>query len=64
MVAVAILFGAVGVVGWRLGVPEPILFWAFVSLFFAYHYSIKAAWARLYAGGFTGPTTSSGARST
>lgn len=47
LVAVSIVFGAVGVFGWRLGVPEPVLFWIFVFLFFAYHYSIKAAWSRL-----------------
>jgi UDP-GlcNAc:undecaprenyl-phosphate GlcNAc-1-phosphate transferase len=46
LVGVSALFGAVGVIGWRLGVPEPVLFWTFASLFFAYHYAIKAAWRR------------------
>jgi len=54
LVAACILFGALGVGGWRLGVPEPVLFWVFFFSFFAYHYAIKRAWARLYAQGFEG----------
>ncbi len=61
LVAASLVFGAVGVGGWYVGVPEPALFGAFVFGFFAYHYAIKRAWARLYAGGFRGPTTSNGA---
>ena len=52
LVATSVAFGAVGVVGWRLGVPEPALFWVFFFGFFAYHYAMKRAWARLYARGF------------
>ena len=59
LVLVSAAFGAVGVIGWRMGVPEPVLFWAFFFLFFAYHYAIKAAWKRLYAGGFEGPSSAS-----
>jgi UDP-GlcNAc:undecaprenyl-phosphate GlcNAc-1-phosphate transferase len=55
LVGVSILFGAVGVLGWRMGVPEPVLFYAFASLFFAYHYTMKWAWARLHARGDSGP---------
>lgn len=49
LVAVSAAFGAVGVMGWRVGVPEPVLFWCFFFLFFAYHFAIKAAWRRLHA---------------
>ncbi|MCM2327039.1 MAG: undecaprenyl/decaprenyl-phosphate alpha-N-acetylglucosaminyl 1-phosphate transferase [Lysobacter sp.] len=63
LVAASFVFGAVGVVGWRLGVPEPALFWVFFFSFFAYHYAIKRAWARLYARGFQGPG-SEGSRET
>lgn len=50
LVGVSALFGAVGVVGWQMGVPEPVLFWVFFFLFFAYHYAIKRAWRRLGTG--------------
>lgn len=49
LVAVSTAFGAVGVLGWRAGVPEPVLFWAFFFLFFAYHFAIRAGWRRLDA---------------
>ncbi|HEY2630296.1 MAG TPA: MraY family glycosyltransferase [Usitatibacter sp.] len=42
-------FGAVGFLGWRLDVPEPVLFWPFFFGFFAYHYWIKRAWNALDA---------------
>lgn len=48
LLAVSALFGAVGFFGWRLGVSEPILFWAFSCLFFAYHFAVQAAWKRLH----------------
>jgi UDP-GlcNAc:undecaprenyl-phosphate GlcNAc-1-phosphate transferase len=51
LVGVSAVFGAVGVLGWRAGVPEPVLFWAFFFLFFGYHYAIKAAWRRSRAAG-------------
>jgi UDP-GlcNAc:undecaprenyl-phosphate GlcNAc-1-phosphate transferase len=57
LVGASAVFGAVGVLGWRAGVPEPVLFWAFFFGFFAYHYAMKRAWARLYATGFQGTTS-------
>jgi UDP-GlcNAc:undecaprenyl-phosphate GlcNAc-1-phosphate transferase len=48
LVAGSALFGAVGFFGWRLGISEPILFWAFFCLFFAYHFAVQAAWKRLH----------------
>jgi UDP-GlcNAc:undecaprenyl-phosphate GlcNAc-1-phosphate transferase len=59
LVAAGFLFGAVGVLGWRAGVPEPALFWVFFFSFFAYHYAMKRAWARLYSRGFEGPDSQS-----
>ena len=47
LVAASIVFGAVGVVGWRLGVPEWVLFWVFFFAFFAYHGAMKRAWKKL-----------------
>ena len=44
LVGVSALFGAVGYFGWRLGVPEPVLFWTFFLGFFAYYFWIKRAW--------------------
>lgn len=44
LVGLSALFGAVGFFGWRLGVPEPFLFWPFFFGFFAYHFWIKRAW--------------------
>jgi UDP-GlcNAc:undecaprenyl-phosphate GlcNAc-1-phosphate transferase len=40
-------FGAVGYFGWKLRVPEYMLFWPFFFGFFAYHFWIKHAWAEL-----------------
>ena len=51
LVFASFAFGAVGVVGWQLGVPEPVLFWVFFFSFFSYHFAIKRAWARIYARG-------------
>ena len=47
LVGFSTLFGAVGFFGWRLGVPEPLLFWPFFFGFFAYHFWIKRAWRAL-----------------
>jgi len=47
LVGLSTLFGAVGVVGWKLKVPEPVLFWVFFFGFFAYHFWIKRAWINL-----------------
>jgi UDP-GlcNAc:undecaprenyl-phosphate GlcNAc-1-phosphate transferase len=49
LVAASVAFGAVGVLGWQLGVPQPVLFWLFFLSFFVYHHAIKRAWARLDA---------------
>ena len=59
MVLASVVFGAVGVFGWRMGVPEPVLFWVFFFAFFAYHYAIKRAWVRLNARGVEGPNSTS-----
>ena len=48
LIAVSTLCGAVGFFGWRLDVPQPVLFWTFFCLYFAYHYSVKAIWTRLH----------------
>jgi UDP-GlcNAc:undecaprenyl-phosphate GlcNAc-1-phosphate transferase len=56
LVGVSTLFGAIGVLGWRLGVPEPVQFYAFAGLFFGYHGWIKRSWAGLPARGSTEPT--------
>jgi len=41
------LFGAVGFFGWRLGVAQHYLFWAFFFLYFGYHFWIQRAWKAL-----------------
>jgi UDP-GlcNAc:undecaprenyl-phosphate GlcNAc-1-phosphate transferase len=47
LVGTSILFGGVGVLGWRFGIPEAALFWTFFCSFFAYHFWIARAWERL-----------------
>ena len=47
LVGLSALFGAVGYFGWKLGVPEAMLFWPFFFGFFGYHFWIKKAWAKL-----------------
>ena len=47
LVAASALLGAVGYFGWRLGVPQPALFWLAVFGFLVYHAWIKEAWRRL-----------------
>jgi UDP-GlcNAc:undecaprenyl-phosphate GlcNAc-1-phosphate transferase len=47
MLGLSLVFGAVGFFGWRLGVPEPFLFWPFFFLYFGYHRWIKSEWKRL-----------------
>jgi UDP-GlcNAc:undecaprenyl-phosphate GlcNAc-1-phosphate transferase len=49
LVGVSAIFGAIGFFGWRLGVPEPLLFWPFFFGFFGYHFWIKHAWKRVDA---------------
>ena len=49
LVGLSCAFGAVGFFGWRLGVPEPFLFWPFFAGFFGYHFWIKRAWRAIDA---------------
>lgn len=39
--------GAVGVIGWMLGVPETLMFWTLVGMFVAYHVRACAHWNRV-----------------
>ena len=50
LVGLTVLFGAFGYFGWRLGLPEPALFYPFFFGFFAYHFWIQRAWKRLERG--------------
>jgi UDP-GlcNAc:undecaprenyl-phosphate GlcNAc-1-phosphate transferase len=47
MVGLSGLFGAVGFLGWQLGVPQAALFYPFFFGFFAYHLWIQRAWKKL-----------------
>lgn len=47
LVSLSGVFGGIGFSAWKLGVPEPFLFWPFFFGFFAYHAWIKRAWAKL-----------------
>jgi UDP-GlcNAc:undecaprenyl-phosphate GlcNAc-1-phosphate transferase len=47
MVGLSAIFGAVGYFGWRLEVPEAVLFYPFFFGFFAYHFWIQRAWKKL-----------------
>ena len=47
LVAASGTFGAVGYLGWRFEVPEPVLFSPFFFGYFAYHFWIKREWKRL-----------------
>jgi UDP-GlcNAc:undecaprenyl-phosphate GlcNAc-1-phosphate transferase len=49
LVGASLLCGAVGVLGWRLGVSESLLFWPLFFGYFAYHFWIRRAWAALDA---------------
>ncbi|QJR11730.1 Undecaprenyl-phosphate alpha-N-acetylglucosaminyl 1-phosphate transferase [Usitatibacter rugosus] len=49
LVLLSSAFGAVGYFGWRMGVPEPVLFWPFFFGYFAYHFWITREWKRLEA---------------
>lgn len=40
VVAMAMIGGGIGVGGWLLGVPEPVLSWGFVLLFVWYYYAV------------------------
>lgn len=47
LVAASASLGALGFFGWRLGVPEPALFWIAFFGFLLYHAWIKDAWRRV-----------------
>ena len=47
LVVFSAIFGAIGFFGWRLDVPEPLLFWPFFFGFFGYHAWMKRAWRRI-----------------
>ena len=49
LVGLSTAFGAVGYAGWKLALPEPLLFWPFFFGFFAYHFWIQREWRRLDA---------------
>lgn len=44
--SLGLVSGLVGVGGWQLGLPEPVLFGLFVTLFLVYHLSMGSYWAR------------------
>jgi UDP-GlcNAc:undecaprenyl-phosphate GlcNAc-1-phosphate transferase len=44
LLSLSVTFGAVGFFGWRMGVPQHYLFWAFFCLYFGYHFWIQRAW--------------------
>src|SRR5688572_29488055 len=50
LAGVSAAFGAVGFLGWRLDVPQHILFWTFFFLFFGYHFWIQRAWKAVERG--------------
>lgn len=41
---VALLCGLVGLAGWRLGVPDAAMFYAFMAVFAVYCYGVQHAW--------------------
>jgi UDP-GlcNAc:undecaprenyl-phosphate/decaprenyl-phosphate GlcNAc-1-phosphate transferase len=41
--------GGIGIGGWLLGAPEPLLFAGFVALYIVYHRTMKHAWAAVEA---------------
>jgi UDP-GlcNAc:undecaprenyl-phosphate/decaprenyl-phosphate GlcNAc-1-phosphate transferase len=49
LTGLSVFFGAVGYFGWRLHVPEPVLFWGFLASFILYHRWIDNAWKRVEA---------------
>jgi UDP-GlcNAc:undecaprenyl-phosphate GlcNAc-1-phosphate transferase len=42
--ALALLLAGIGVAGWKLGVPEYVMFYAFMALFGLYLYGVLHAW--------------------
>ena len=49
LIFASIVTAFVGVGGWLLEIPQPLLFFAFVVLFAGYHLAAKRQWERLYA---------------
>ena len=41
---VALLCGGIGLAGWWLGVPDAVMFYAFMAVFAAYCYGVQHAW--------------------
>lgn len=41
---VAVLFGLIGFLGWRWGVPDAVLFYGFLAVFALYFYGVQHAW--------------------
>lgn len=41
---VAVAFGLIGFFGWRLGVPDAVLFYGFLAVFSLYFYGVRHAW--------------------
>ncbi len=46
---IAILMAGIGVAGWKLGVPEYVMFYAFMALFGLYTYGVVHAWKLMKA---------------
>lgn len=44
MLAIASLLALIGLVGWRLNLPEPLMFWGFIGLFLCYYFAVHHAW--------------------
>lgn len=47
--AVAVFMAGVGVAGWKLGVPEYVMFYAFMTVFALYFYGMLHAWKLMRA---------------
>lgn len=47
LVFASIVAALVGVGGWVIDVPQPLMFFGFVVLFVGYHIAVKAAWSKL-----------------
>ncbi|MFA7665644.1 MAG: MraY family glycosyltransferase [Burkholderiaceae bacterium] len=57
ILAVALLLGGLGILGWRLGVPDWVMFWGWVGLFGAYHHAALRFWAGQPTDGLSMPST-------
>lgn len=49
MLGVSLLFAGIGVAGWLLGVPEYVMFYAFMALFGLYLFGVLRAWKLMKA---------------